>query len=84
MRHWNRLPSEAGDALSGSIQGQAGWGCEQSGLWEVSLPTAEGLVQDDLKGPFQPKPFYDSINQTFSSTDIGASVQTVKWKLKII
>ena len=84
MRHWNRLPSEAGDAPSGSIQGQAGRGREQPGPREASPPTAEGLVRDDLKGPFQPKPFYDSINQTFSSTDIGASVQSVKWKLKII
>ena len=27
---------------------------------EVSLPTARGLELDDLKGLFQPKPFYDS------------------------
>jgi len=25
--------------------------------WEVSLPTAAGLELDDLKGPFQTKPF---------------------------
>ena len=35
--------------------GQAGWGFEQPGL--VSLPTAERLELDDLKGAFQPKPF---------------------------
>ena len=28
---------------------------------EVSLPIAGGLELDDLKGPFQPKPFYDSM-----------------------
>ena len=48
----------------GSIQGQAGWGCEQRGLeggGEISLPIAGGLELDDLKGPFQPKPFCDSM-----------------------
>ena len=28
--------------------------------WAVSLPIAGGLELDDLKGTFQPKPFYDS------------------------
>ena len=47
--------------LPGSIQGQAGWGCEQPGL-EGGVPTcSRGLKLHDLKGPFQPKPFYDSI-----------------------
>jgi len=33
VRHWNRLPGEACECpLSGSIPGQAGWGCEQRGL----------------------------------------------------
>jgi len=27
----------------------------------MSLLMAEGLVIDDLSGPFQPKPFYDSM-----------------------
>jgi len=47
--------------LCGSIQGQAGWGFEQPGL-EGGVPTCSGgLELDDLKGPFQPKPFYDSV-----------------------
>jgi len=29
-------------------------------LREVYLPIEVGLELDDLKGPFQPKPFYDS------------------------
>ena len=29
--------------------------------WKMSLLMAGGLEPDDLQGPFQPKPFYDSI-----------------------
>ena len=36
--------------LPGSTQGQAGWGCE----W----PGVEG---GDIKGSFQPKPFYEFV-----------------------
>ena len=50
-----------GFPLSGNIQGQAGWGCEQPGL-ERGVPAySRGLELHDLKGPFQPKPFYESI-----------------------
>jgi len=30
------------------------------GLWKMSLLMAGGLEPDDLQGPFQPLPFYDS------------------------
>jgi len=43
-----------------SIQGQVGWGFEYLVKWKVSLPLAGGLELDDLEGPFQPKPLYDS------------------------
>ena len=44
-----------------SIQGQAGWGFEQPGL-EGGVPAySRGLELGDLKGPFQTKPFYDSL-----------------------
>ena len=47
--------------LQGSIQGQAGWGFEQHGV-EEGVPTyGRGLELDDLKGPFQPKSFYDCV-----------------------
>ena len=60
VRHWNKLPSEAVNASSlESIQDQAGWGCEQPGL-EGGVPAYNrGLELHDLKGPFQPKLFYD-------------------------
>jgi len=45
----------------GSIQGYAGWGCEQPGL-EGDVPAySRGLELGDLKGLFQPKLFYDSM-----------------------
>ena len=43
----------------------------------MSLPIAGGLELGDLKGPFQNKPFYDSINilgKGFSLTDIHSSI----------
>jgi len=44
VRHWNRLHREVVDALSlGNVQGQAGWGCEQSGLVEGVLAHRRGL-----------------------------------------
>ena len=48
--------------LPESTQGQAGRGCEQPGL-EGGVPAySRGLKRDDdLKGPFQSKPFYDSL-----------------------
>ena len=47
--------------LPGSIQGQAGWVFEEPGL-EGGVPAyRRGLELGDLKGPFQPKPFYDSV-----------------------
>ena len=50
-----------GCPLPGSIQGRAGWGCEQPGL-EGGVPAySRGLELDDLKGPFQPKPFRDTM-----------------------
>lgn len=44
----------------GSIQGQVGWCCDQSGL-EGGVPDcSRGLKLDDLQGPIQLEPFYDS------------------------
>ena len=50
-----------GCPLPGSIQGQAGWGFEQPGLVGGVPAYSRGLELDDLKGPFQPKLFYDSV-----------------------
>jgi len=64
VRHWNRLPSAAVNVpFPRSIQGQAGWGCEHPGLVRGVLAYSRGVNRGDLKGPFQLKPFYDSVNQ---------------------
>ncbi|PIK74906.1 hypothetical protein CQW31_30225 [Pseudomonas sp. 382] len=62
VRHWPRLPREA--VAAPSLEGfkarlEGAW----SNLvwWEVSLPRAGGLELDDLWGPFQLQPFYDSM-----------------------
>ena len=47
-----------GCPLPEGVQGQAGWGFEQPGL-EGSVPVAGELELNDLKCPFQSKPFYD-------------------------
>ena len=44
-----------------SIQVQAGWSFVQPGL-EGGVPAySRGLELHGLEGPFQPKPFYDSM-----------------------
>jgi len=48
-----------------SIQGQAGWGSEQTSL-ERGVPAySRGLQLDDLKGPFQPNHSTILCKQTF-------------------
>jgi len=62
--HWNRLPKEVVDApISGGIQGQAKLDVALGSLveWLGTLPMAGGLKLDDHCGPFQPRPFYDSM-----------------------
>jgi len=51
-------PRGCGCPIPGSIQGQTGQGFEQAGL-EGGVPdySGGGVELDDLKGPFQPKPF---------------------------
>ena len=57
--HWNRLPREAVGAPS--LGGHAGWGCEQPGVPGGVPAYSRGLEIDGLKGPFQSKPFHDSV-----------------------
>jgi len=47
--------------LPGRAQGQVGQGFQQPGLVEEVPACGRGLEPDDLLGPFQPKPFRDSM-----------------------
>ena len=47
--------------IPGGIQGQAGCGSRQPGLLVGDPAHNRGLKLDDRYGPFQPRPFYDSM-----------------------
>jgi len=62
VRHWNRLPREDVDAptleaFKARLDGALSSLVERA----VSLPIAGGLERQHLRGPFQSKPFYDSM-----------------------
>ena len=62
VRHWNRLPSKVVDGPSlEAFKARLGGALSNLVRWEVSLPIAGGLELDDLKAPFQPKLFCDSV-----------------------
>ena len=59
VRYWNRLPSKAVDAPSlEAFKARLDGALSNPVQWE---PIAGGLELNDLKGPFQPKPFCDSM-----------------------
>ena len=62
VMHWNRLPKEVVDAPSLEAF-KAGLGVALGSLvwWLATLHIAGGLKLDDHCGPFQPRPFYDSM-----------------------
>ena len=67
VKHWPRLPREAV-----AVPSLAGFKARLDGAlrslvwWKMSLLMAGGLEPGDLSGPFQPKPFYDSITRRTS------------------
>lgn len=69
--------------ITGGTQGQVEWGPGQPDLMRSNQPMAWRLELDDLYGPFQPKPFYDSIlhwlswaGSSVSSTDTIGKIHT--------
>ena len=51
-----------GCPIPAGIQGQAGCGSGQPGLLVGDPAHSRGLGLDEHCGPFQPRPFYDSMN----------------------
>ena len=66
-RGWDALEQIAqggcGCPIPGGIQGQAGCGSGQPGLVVGDPAHSRGLKLHDHCGPFQPRPFYDSLIQ---------------------
>jgi len=62
VTHWNRLPKEAVDAPSlEAFKARLDVALGSLVCWLVTLHIAGGLKLHDHYGPFQPRPFYDSM-----------------------
>ena len=60
--HWNRLPKEAVDAPSlEAFKARLDVALGSLVWWLETLHIAGGLELDEHCGPFQPRPFYDSM-----------------------
>ena len=60
--HWKRLPKEAVDAPSlEAFKARLDVALSSLVWWLTILHVAGGLKLDDHCGPFQPRPFYDSV-----------------------
>ena len=72
VTHWNRLPKEVVDAPSlEALKARLDVALGSLLWWLVTLHIAGGLKQHDHCGPFQPRPFYDSmISSTFKRAEI--------------
>jgi len=62
VKQWNRLPKEAVDApFLEAFKARLDVALGSLLWWLATLPMAGGLKLGDHYGPFQPRPFYDSI-----------------------
>ena len=62
VTHWNRLPKEVVGAPSlEAFKARQDVALGNLVWWLVTLHIADGLKLDDHCGPFQPRPFYDSM-----------------------
>ena len=63
VTHWNRLPKEVVDVLSlEAFKARLDVALGSLVWWLVTLHVAGGSKLDGHCGPFQPRPFYDSMN----------------------
>ena len=66
VTHWNRLPKEVVDAPSlGAFKARLDVALGSLVWWLVTLHIAGGLKLNDHCGPFQPRPFCDSMELEF-------------------
>jgi len=69
VRPWPRLPRAAVAAPSlAGFKARLDGALSTLGWWKLSLLMAGGLEPDELSGPFQPKPSYDSMVLSWSAT----------------
>ena len=61
VTHWNRLPKEVVDAPSLAAFKAMDVALGSLVWWLATLHTVGGLKLDGHCGPFQPRPFYDSM-----------------------
>ena len=75
VRLWNRLPREAVDVPFQAFRDH-GWGPGQPDVLDSNPSHGRGMGLGGLLGPFQPKPFYDSIllNSILFKTLINVSM----------
>ena len=62
VTHWNRLPKEVVDAPSlEAFKARLDVALGSLVWWLVKMPIGRGVKLDYHCGPFQPRPFYDSM-----------------------
>jgi len=68
VTHWNRLPKKVMDAPSMEAF-KTGLDVALGSLvwWLATLHIAGGLKLDEHYGPFQPRPFYDAMNNDLAN-----------------
>jgi len=68
--HWNRLPKEIVDVPSlEAFKARLDVALGSLVWWLVTLHIAGGLKLEDHCGPFQPRPFYDSMILSDGNSD---------------
>jgi len=69
--------------IPGGIQGQAGCGSGQPALVVGDPAHSRGLKLDEHWGPFQPRPFYDSMMYMLSSSLVFWMLSSPDWMLRV-
>jgi len=83
--HWNRLPEEVVDAPSlEAFKARLDVALGSLVWWLATLHIAGGLKLGDHCGPFQPRPFYDSMIMLYSISQYAclSATQTLLFATK--